>query len=111
MIVLNNVANQKEKMEYFNGQLILSEEDQVALELVTMKTIELQYVASYFIGSMREIKLQAFEKIEEIEQAMDVNDRSSLQVELILQLIDVCDRMIVRAVEAAAAKNCTILML
>lgn len=98
----------KTNMEYFNGQLILSEEDQVTLELVTMKTIELQYVASYFIGSMREIKLQAFEKIEESEPAMDVNDRSSLQVELMLQLIDVCDRMIERAFEAAKAKNCSI---
>lgn len=97
-------------MEYVHGKFVLSAEDRATLELVTMKSIKQQYLASYFVRSMREIKLQAYEKIEEIKQAADVNDRSSLQVELILQLIDVCDRMIVRAFETAKAKNCSIPM-
>lgn len=64
LIVLNNGANQKEKMEYINGELMLSEDDRFTLELVTIKSIKQQYLASYFVGSMREIKLQASEKIE-----------------------------------------------
>lgn len=50
-------------MEYKNGLLILTDGEREILALATMNKVEAQYPASYFMGSMAEIKAGAEERI------------------------------------------------
>ena len=97
-------------MRYELGNLILSDEDRAILEMATMNPIKEQYLASYFIGSMREIKAGAVEKIDEIKSSPYFDERSPIQLELLKHQMRVCDMMIDRGFEAAKLKNVTIQM-
>lgn len=97
-------------MKYENGDLILSEEERALLALVTMNKIDAQYPASYFIGSMGEIKAEADEAIRHIQSKQDPDDRDTSRIEIIRHLLAVCDLMIEQGFDAAQAANSIIKM-
>lgn len=97
-------------MRYCRGDLILSNVDRALLGFATMKQIELQYQAAYFIGSMLEIKAKTADWLREIELKQKADARDSAKIALLHQILDVCDLMIERGNEAAGAENCVIQM-
>lgn len=97
-------------MRYCRGDLMLSNEDRELLGFATMNQIEVQYQASYFIGSMLEIKSQAADTIQKNELKQQADARDSAKMGLLHQILEVCDLMILRGHEAAGAENCVIQM-
>jgi hypothetical protein len=97
-------------MRFFQGDLILSDEDRELLALATMNHIEMQYQASYFIGSMLEIKAQLVDSTEQIKSKQSAEARDSAKMALLNQLLQICDLMIERGHDAARAENSIIQM-
>ncbi|MFA6203140.1 MAG: hypothetical protein WC710_08110 [Gallionella sp.] len=97
-------------MRYYQGNFILSDEDRELLGFTTMNQIEVQYQATYFIGSMLEIKSQAADTLQKIVLKQQADARDSAKMGLLHQILEVCDLMIVRGHEAAGAEYCVIQM-
>ena len=88
--------------------MILTEDERELLVFATMKEVEAQYPAPYFMGSLTEIKVEAEARIRLIQSRQDPVEGDQLRVSVLRQLIDICDWMIERGFDAAEAAGATI---
>src|SRR3989338_1457889 len=70
-------------MEYDEGNLILTEDERELLVFATMKEVEAQYPAPYFMGSLTEIKVEAEARIRLIQSRQDPVEGDQLRVSVL----------------------------
>jgi hypothetical protein len=96
-------------MQFDNGQLILDEAERSLLSAASMKEINPQYPAAYFIGSLAEMKLEAEEYIKQIELKQDRDKRDAMKIEITRLLIETVDSLTEKGYAAAEASGKSIL--
>lgn len=92
-------------MQFDDGYLILDEGERSLLSAVSMKDIDPQYPAAYFIGSLAQMKFEAEEYIKQIELKQDQDRRDALKIEITRHLIDTVDSLTEEGYAAAAASG------
>lgn len=95
-------------MRFENGNLILDDAERYLLSTVSMKEIDSQYQAAYFVGSLAEMKAEAEQYLRQIELKQDQDRRDALKIEIIRLLIETVDALTEKGYEAAEAAGASI---
>ncbi len=95
-------------MQFKNGNLVLSDAEIKLFSNVTMKNIDPQYPAAYFIGSLAEIKFDAEEYLSQIQSKQIHDERDHLKTKIIHLLIETCDLLTEKGSEAVEAAGASI---
>ncbi len=95
-------------MRFENGNLILNDAERCLLSTVSMKEIDSQYQAAYFVGSLAEMKAEAEQYLRQIELKQDQDRRDALKIEIIRLLIETIDTLTEKGYEAAEEAGASI---
>lgn len=95
-------------MNYRDGNLFLDEKEVELLSLTFMSDVETSYPAPVFIHGLSEVQAGATAHIQEIAQQNTPERRRSLQIDILKQLISICEEFKNRGYAAAQATGSSI---
>jgi hypothetical protein len=73
-----------------------------------MKEIDAQYQATYFVGSLAEMKAEAERYKRQVELKQSLESRDALKIKIIRLLMETVDNLTEKAYEAAEAAGVSI---